>query len=70
MPCPPQVLPRSEAQAHGPDQASAQGQEGGSPHGEARGMNKFTKQGCQFSDFSLISDFFENNGIWHKIDQI
>ena len=27
-------------------------------------------QGCQFSDFSLISDFFENKGNRHTIDQI
>ena len=27
-------------------------------------------QGCQFLDLSLISDFFENKGNRHKIDQI
>ena len=28
------------------------------------------KQGCQFSDFFLISDFFEEKGNWPKIDKI
>ena len=28
------------------------------------------EQGCQFSDFSLISDFFENKGNGHTKDKI
>ena len=35
-----------------------------------RGGGGVQVQGCQFSDFSLISDFFQNKGNWHKIDQI